>query len=243
MNQDGLENFFGCVRSCCHNSLSLIATHFRASFTTVFMNNLSSHSIKSNCEPDSSIPFLTDIHRLILQNNNAQTGILTNTHHNILQNNNGESNTTDYVEDNTNSHVTNIVDEFENENYDPIIFEPQFSECELNSINEEAISNLSKLVFDKLLEATKCDECRLTLLTSKNGIKFPSNAFFKNFENVFCIINESLQYICAENFLKKKILNSLQNVELKEMGCREHLTHIKKKIYGVLYHFWYKFIL
>lgn len=254
MNQDGLENFFGCVRSCCHNSSSLIATHFRAAFTTVFVNNLSStHSIKSNCEPDWSTPLLTDIHYLLLKKNNDESNTtnidLTDTediHDIILKNTNVESNTPNIVKDNSITPDSNIVDEFENETYDSIIFQPEFSEQELNFINEEAISNLSTLVCNKLLKATMCDECRSTLETSsnliheENDIKYPSNLFVQNFKKIFCNIDESLQYICAEKCLKKKVVESLENVKLEEMGCPEHFVEMKLKfkefstIFGII---------
>ncbi len=248
MNQDCLENFFGNIRSVCHNTKSVIATQFKTAFTTVFMTNSMAHSMKSNCEPDSSIPLLTDIHLLMLQKGNVvndKSPIENDISKNDGTASIGPNNCYPYnsdTNDNPNDVASNIIEDFDNQNYDPIIFEPEFSEKEINIIDEEAISNLSKSVFDKLLQNTHCDECRSTLETSSNdnSIKFPSNLFVQNFKKIFYNIDESLQYICADKGLKKEVLKSLENVGLDEMGCENHLSCVESKfkefstIFGII---------
>lgn len=153
MNQDGLENFFGCVRSLCQNQSSLITTHYRSGYTTKVVNNsINMHSIKSNCEPDCSTSLLSDVHKIFLKN--------------------------ETVEDVNDANVNNIPEIII---FDPIIFDPQFSEPNLNFLNNESISYNSTSVCRKLIEAIKCDECRETIetLDIQNTIKYPSYVILK----------------------------------------------------------------
>lgn len=121
---------------------------------------------------------------------------------------------------------------FDWKNFDPIIFDPEFSEKELSVIDEQAISDISKTVFEKLLRSTVCDECRSFLETSgicNDSVNVPSEVFALNFKKIIGKIDESLEYICAESGLKRTVVNSLQSVKLDRMGCDEHFSHVEKK--------------
>lgn len=227
MNQDGLENFFGNVRACCQNKNSLLAGHFRGAFATVFMTNSTSHSIKSNCEPDSATPLLTDIHILLnsknIENRNSETA-------------SNSSNNTDPI--NVDSESLNRVNDnvvgFEMGSYDPIIFDPEFTEKNLDAIEQEAVFDISKHVFVKLLDLTdECDLCRENLESSLNpsddSVRIPSMSFTDNFKKIFCNIDQCLESICSEKCVKAKVLESLDGVELKKMGCISHYVHVERK--------------
>lgn len=206
MNQDALENFFGCVRSCCQNSSSLIATHFRAAYATTFIKNLSSaHSMKSNCEPDISKPLLSDMNSFYLNYNN------------VVKENGLNANDSHIDDNNDNDTVT----------FDPL---HNFSDTEVNFISNEAISNVSGSVCDKMLKITKCVDCRKTLETSltlndqcnSDTPEHPSHIFKNNFKKLVGGINDVLPEICAEKSLKKVLLEQLNKIEIQRMGCSQH---------------------
>lgn len=53
LNQDPLENFFGCIRSHGSRNVSPTPSGFESAFASLLINNLSSnHSVGSNCEED-----------------------------------------------------------------------------------------------------------------------------------------------------------------------------------------------
>ena len=190
-----MENFFGCVRSC-QNSSSLIATHFRAAYGTTFIKNLSSaHSIKSNCEPDTSTPLLTNLRNFFLNYDKV-----------VVETDSNESDTSDGDDCN-----------------ESVIFDPlhNFSNNDVNFITSEAISNVSSLVCDKMLKIIKCKNCRKTLeICFKPGdetVKHPSDVFKKNFEKLLSGINDVLPVICVEKCLRKKLLEQMDKIEIDEM--------------------------
>lgn len=68
LNQDPLENFFGLIRS--HGARNIFPTCFSfiQSFKTMIINNfLSSHSISSNCEEDSSEGALSLLKEFVIE--------------------------------------------------------------------------------------------------------------------------------------------------------------------------------
>lgn len=210
MNQDALENFFGCVRSCCQNTSSLIATHYRSAYVTMFINNLSSaHSIKSNCEPDMSSPLLTKVHRFFLNYNIAE-----------------EANGADPNE----SFDDDII-------FDPL---HNFCHSDVSLINNEDLSNESSIICDKMLKITKCASCRKTLETPLSNNekdntnvhdtpKRPSDIFNINYKLIVSGINDVLPDICAEKCLKSKLLEQLDKIEILKIGCSKHYEELASK--------------
>lgn len=174
------------------------------------------HSIKSNCEPDCSTSFLSDVHKIFLKKENVQG--LTSA--------------------NVNNHSEEII-------FDPIVFDPQFSVPNLNFLNNESISNISTSVCRKLIQAVKCNECRDTIETSsshdfQDTIRYPSDVFISNFKNLFCSINDVLPHICHEKCVRKQLIELTVDVTIENMGCSNHFEELNKKfreqtiIFGIL---------
>lgn len=223
MNQDALENFFGCVRSC-QNSSSLIAMHFRAAYGTTFIKNLTSaHSIKSNCEADTSTPLITNLRKFFLNYDNVDT---------------------------PDSNENDSDDDEDDERYNDDVFDPlhNFSVADVNFISSEAIANASGSICEKMLKITKCINCRKTLEMpwKKNDksvsetLKQPSDLLKNNFQKLVHGINDVLPNICVEKCLKRKLLEQLEKIELDAIGCEEHDEvvgrNLKKQtaLYGIV---------
>lgn len=63
--QDGLENFFGCIKSC-NQSNKTTANEYRTGYATMLINNMTgTNSMRTNCQPDDSTAILTNIHEFI----------------------------------------------------------------------------------------------------------------------------------------------------------------------------------
>jgi hypothetical protein len=66
LNQDALENFFGCIRSHGVRNTNPTCTSFEASFKTFIVNNfVSPHSAGANCEEDESTEALDCLQNFI----------------------------------------------------------------------------------------------------------------------------------------------------------------------------------
>lgn len=203
------------MKSSCHNSRTLIATHFRAGYATTVVNNLTSaHSIKANCEQDFSTPLLKDAHELFLSCKRI----------------NNDSNEIDCNRNYASENDSSV---------EVIIFDPQFSETELSTVNNEAIQKDSSLVCNEVVKKTKCRHCIKTLETTSNTdteainsdtehklIKYPSDVFIHNFKIIICGIKEVLPHICADKCVKKKLLDHIGNIETKKMGCSKHYEEV-----------------
>lgn len=180
-HQDGIENFFGCVKSSCQNSKAPIPMHFRTGYATMIINNITgSNSLNANCEPDLSVPLLNNVHAFFLDYKHKKS----------TKSNSGSSH----------SDETNILE--------AIIFDPQFTESELKYTEKQAICDSSNLIYNKLLQATACQECRNNLQYSSNNsgdvcVNNPSTAFIINFQQIFSKINQMIPDICSEKSLKK----------------------------------------
>lgn len=67
-DSDGLENFFGCVKSVNQIACTMTPRQYRSGYTTIILNNLTTpKSTSTNCEQDESFALLTDVHELIVQ--------------------------------------------------------------------------------------------------------------------------------------------------------------------------------
>lgn len=214
LNQDGLENFFGCVRSQCHNSSSLIVPHFRSAYASTFVTNANSvHSMKSNCEADIYTPLLTNVHRFFLDYISSEQ-----------KNDLNDSNSTDLSDD-----------ENEPEFFDPL---HNFNEKEITAINDEAASNDASLVCDKMMKMVKCKKCRKTIESKSpnqnydelDAPKKPSDVFQSNFRILICGINDILPDICTEKLLRHKLMQQLDKIEIESIGCSEHCEYVTSKL-------------
>lgn len=207
-NQDGLENSFGIIRSCCQAPVAPIAIHYRSAYTTTIVNNLSSiKSISSNCEDDNGILLLNNLHELLLSDEKSKKG-------NIV--------------------VEAINDEVESLHL--IVFDPQFNEDELSFLEKEELSNSASFICKKILIDTKCKHCRLSLQSNfktndlnvshvnavNDTLMYPSSNFMVHFVNAMSFTNQAIPDLCAERELKKKILSALQEISVDGLGCAKH---------------------
>lgn len=120
---------------------------------------------------------------------------------------------------------------------------PNLLKKKLSAVDDDAISTLSRSVFDKLMEKIDCERCEATLETSmreNQNVKYPSDLFDRNFKKMFCFIDETVPFICAEKNLKSKIAQNLENLELESMGCEDHFDDVGIKfkefctIFGII---------
>lgn len=219
MNQDGLENYFGCLRSYCHSS-SIIPMHFRSAYSTSFINNLSSsHSIKSNCEPDLSKPLLNEMNEFFLSDNNENNDTV-------------EAKSVD-------SNLNCIKNDGYEYDYDPITIDVEFCGKKINCLdNNSVLSDSCNTVCNKILQVTDCHKCRKSLetpiyqdKTSQNTINQPSDLFKKNFLNIINDVNIILPQICEQKLLQKKLLKYINDDKnIDKIGCSRHNAYIDLKI-------------
>lgn len=209
-NQDGLERDFGIIRSCCQAPVAPIAIHYRSAFTTMIVNNLSSvNSISTNCEEDTGVPLLSNVHELLL------TGKKTN---------------------NENYNDVIMCEEVEILSF---VFDPQLSRDELSFLEKLEKSHTASLICKNILQLTKCKHCRNSIQSNskiteyndpetKESIKNPSNNFMMLFEKVMSATNQKIPEICAEKDLKKKIMSDIDKMTIEGLGCSKHSPDITK---------------
>lgn len=215
MNQDGLENFFGSVRSVCHNSKSPIPSLFRPGYTNLILTNLTSqHSISANCEDDGNKSLLRNVCELY----DDPTLIMKD---NEPEESNGDGELA------INLEVTN----------DELV--------ELKFIEGEALVAESGKVCKSITTSTKCELCKSTIeshcpLSGHRIITaidldipiltYPTVLFICRFKLLFKTVETLLPFVCQEKKLFQKIIASLKNVDLEGIGCREHETEIGLKM-------------
>lgn len=228
MNQDGLENFFGCIKSCCQAPNSPIATEYRTAYGTTIINNINSSSSKgSNCEPDSCVPLLNNVDEYIFN----------------------------YVSEPKQSQPKdslpkeNITETYEIEAEDDvmnsIIFDPQISESDLNFVEDEAMVLTSSLICKKVLETTNCESCISnlqapslqddhTIINSSESIdqlvSFPSVIFMRTLKQVLPIVYELIPHVCTQIKVRDQILHFLKDIDIESIGCPDHNIEIVDKI-------------
>lgn len=212
VNQDGLENFFGCLRAY-QNSSSLIAMHFRSSYATAFVSNFASaHSIHSNCEADLSKPLLSDMHEFFLNDDRNEL------------NDCGAGPSTD---------LTSYKNDGFEYDFNPVSIKVQFSEEVLSSKNNYVDAACD--VCDKLMKVTKCIACRGTFETIDKNDRCtkPSDLLIENFTRIASACDKILPEICEEQFLKKTLLKYISSeVTFQSIGCSEHFEEVELKFKG-----------
>lgn len=207
MNQDGLENIFGVVKTNCQNAKKLIPMQFRTGYATMTINNITcSNSLSTNCEPDSSVPLLSNVHELFL---------------NFKQEN--ENINCDQNDIDSDRHAINSDKGCDqNDMFEAIIFDPQFSESELKFTEKYALSHVSNLIYNKVLKVTVCEDCRNNLQSNSvdnDDQNLPSPEFIQNFEILFCKLNEMIPHVCSEKSLKKTLISHIEDMNI---GCAKH---------------------
>lgn len=199
MNQDGLENLFGCIMSCCQIACSPISTQFRSGYTTTLLNNLTSpNSIYTNCENDASIPLIQNVHELISEYENADPS---------------DNRVDSDIHGMVGLTRENIID------IDPLFTVPD------SDVSEGKAYECSRIC-RKLVQKFDCQACLSTVLIIQEddsfSLKNPSDSFIETFQTLMYVINDIVPRLCAEKFLKKKILTQIETLDIKEVGCLEH---------------------
>lgn len=224
MNQDGLENFFGGIKSNCQVSKTPIPIHFRSAYITTILNNLTSgNSMKSNCEKDSSTSLLNDFHTFMLNQKSV---------------NSDDKDISDKNED--------FFDEYDFS--ETIVFEPEPEE-EFNFVENEEMTYISSLICDRLLQGIKCKVCVNNIQTfskdsvhdiieiSTSAISYPSETFISNLKKLLCGINYLLPEICTKTPLKKTLVADIKNIILDKMWCETHSETLKLQFINLTVHY------
>lgn len=230
MNQDGLENLFGCVKLCCQVGVSPTPTQFRTGFTTMVINNFcNKYSIHSNCEDDMSIPLTVDFHKFLMDyKDKEQSSYLEDI---VLDQ--------QFSEPNQSNHNSNLVDTGEISKLENIGLDPLFTVPDFNFVEDEAMSYLSSEICRNLIQITDCQDCIDNLQTTEISdsiiIRNPSAIFKRNFKYLYCAISNTIPNLCSEKSIAQKMLSNIESINMDDVGCPEHNTMIlsKLKLYSV----------
>lgn len=213
MNQDGLEIFFGNVRSNCQVKKQPMPFQFRSAFTNLIVSNLTAkHSIKSNCEDDRGFALLqdvTDIYDLDLgasadeiEDDEDIVQLDVENSSETLPNTNDEA----FVLDSANVCAK-------------VLLATKCIDCR-NTL--EAYYPLAQHDILKKLEPTTNVQNRL--------FTYPTVLFTSKFKLLFEKVNVLLPFICHERSLSKKLIASLDDEVLGGLGCEDHTLDVSNKI-------------
>lgn len=226
MNQDGLENFFGQVRSVCHNQKAPIGYSFQSGFTNLVVNGITSkNSLKGNCQNDNGFPLLKDINEIYENENTLDFDIEAST------------------SDNNSNETLEPIQVEENE----IQFDETITDFDLNFCENEALVLASGKVCEKISRTTKCERCKHTLeaykqlndhgiistfdnISESRLLTYPTLLFTSKFKVLFKLTEMLLPSICHERKVFGKLLSLLENVELDGIGCNNHTSEISHKL-------------
>ncbi len=234
-SQDGLENYFGCVKTC-NQTKKATPRGFRTGYATMTINNITgSNSLRSNCERDSSTSILSNIHEFILDHD-KKGFVDMDTDDCIVFDPMYESGP-DEVENGVNDFFVYNPDSDEemdlanckvvsksNDVNELIIFDPQIEDVELDSFGDTCISQSSRVICQKLARLIKFNQC----IECKTNLKTDENVLLQNCSKVLCSLNEIIPHICTENNLKKKLIGKISSIDT--LGCQNHNLEINLKI-------------
>lgn len=224
--QDGLENFFGCIKSCNQNNKAT-PSQYRTGYTTMIVNNITgTNSLQSNCQPDQSTAMLTNIHEFITvcQETCQESD-------SIDANNASEMNLDEVTFFDSPKNLSDcdhlesmIVFDPQSEREEAINFDTELCGTEVDLIKFEAISHDSSRICQKLFKTTKCEECK------NNFELMDETAALLSIENVLRSLNEIIPKICFEDSLKKKLTKHIESMRIHFIGCSDHNQEIDQKI-------------
>lgn len=235
-SQDGLENFFGCVKSC-NQSNKPTAREYRIGYGTMTINNITgTNSLRSNCEQDTSTSILTNIHEFILDCNDEASKGMMEIDEFIAFDPNCELESDqlhvgiddmivfDPEPDDEDMDLIESVVIPDNGNVDELIlFDPQFDDETLNYFENEAILRDSTVICQKLMKFNHCVECKDVLQTTETSI-------VRNCMNVLSGLNITIPHFCSEKSLKTKLLAKIESIETGVMGCSDHDLEMIQKM-------------
>lgn len=201
-HQDGLENFFGCEKSCNQSHKAPVAMHFRTGYATMIINNITcSNSISTNCEKDSTIPLLNDLHKFFFDFK-EKIGVVN--------------------DDNSDVHCK------ANDMLETIVFDPQFSE--LNVTENDTLPNNSHTIFNKVFKKIACENCGNSLEFLDKDARGPSPVFLKNIQKFLSEVNQMIPHICSEKSLRKTMISMIDDMEIGCPEHYEYVSLILKEI-------------
>lgn len=233
--QDGLENFFGCVKSCNQNNKTT-ASQYRTGYTTMVINNITgTNSLRSNCQPDGNTAILSNIHEFISisqdTNNSSliQPKLLGHADVSSLKAVPSETDSFDLMiqfDPEDEEYVSSLTDiqptEKVNNNSDALPTSVELSQSEVVSYD-------ATWVTQKLLRTTSCKECK------NNFDLMDRNATLMSVEILLENLNSTIANICFQESIKAKLLTSVQSFKIHVIGCADHvdLTERKLKVLAV----------
>lgn len=158
--------------------------------------------MSTNCEPDHSVALLNDVHDLI-------------------------ENHISIVNEERSEHCSAI-----NDFSCDVLFDPQFTENELNFYETESTEQIAGMTCSKILERIHCVNCERYLLAESEHAesvsvpKFPSINFIEIFKKIFEFSLQSISFVASEKSLKKFLIEGFKKAnpisQLTIIGCVDH---------------------
>lgn len=212
LNQDPVENFFGCVRSHGHRNTSPTCAGFEAAFASLLVNNLTNHSTGSNCEPDTGKVF-TSLKKIFFSATNETSNHKTSV-------NLGE----------TEISITNI----------DIKMNDVKIRNQLEYVAGYVLRKLRIKIFKKCKKCNACfvsNEVEKNILNereyfkNKRSLTYPSFFMLECFSIIQDIIHEMRKEYCnmsmydIKNYIRT-ILSSIMKEYYKRIECAEHKENV-----------------
>lgn len=200
-DSDGLENFFGCVKSVNQIACTMTPRQFRSGYTTIILNNLtSSKSKSSNCEQDDSFALLNDVHELIAKRMES------------------------FAPAETDHPVAPFQDVIM---FDPQFTKTELNFFELESLSKTSNLICEKVATRSFCE--NCRSTLLS--SSENDSEYPTPTFTTFFQKVFRVAVQIIPSFAEEKLLKKIVVSEVKKVltggdDGKGIGCVDHNKEI-----------------
>lgn len=213
MNQDGLENFFGNVRSNCQVKKQPMAYQFRSAFTNLIVNNLTAkHSIRSNCQDDKGFSLLQDVFDIYDMDFDEIEEEFEDDEDIVELDIDNEEETSNFLSDEA------LVIESANVCRNVL----RTTECNDCKNTLEAYCPLTDHGILKKCEISSNAEYRC--------FTYPTLLFMSSFKLLFKKVRTLLPFICHEKSISKQLITSLDSDALVGLGCRNHCLDVSQKI-------------
>lgn len=199
----------------------------------MIINNITgTNSMKTNCQPDDSTAILTNIHEFIsLCREQPHDPIyLSNPEPKISGRQNSFVDSADAETDDIDSLIY-FDPEIENDFRSTIALNEaddslnsQFLETNVDLGQLTSISNDGSRICQKVLKTLTCEDC-------KNNVDLMDhNAALMSVEKLLDHLNKTIADICSQDFIKKKLLNSVHEMTVHVIGCPDHIDVIDRKV-------------
>ncbi len=214
MNQDGLENFFGNVRSNCNVKNQPMAFQFRSAFTNLVVNNLTAkHSISSNCQDDKGFALLQDVFDIYDEDLFEESEEIFEDDEDIIELDLGGG-----------EEVSNILAD------ESLMFESS-NVCRQVLASNKCIDCENTLeAYCPLGEHGILKQCEVSSNPENHLFSYPTALFTSQFKLLFKKVQTILPFICHEKLLSQKLVSYLGSDVLEGLGCSIHCSDIAQKI-------------